>query len=313
MKHNQTSRNIIKNIQNNPIRESIPQKVTGQRSKRLMEAPEEQLKWGFDLTGFPVGKWEDLVDMMGLKLERTLPEVHPLGYQSNIPNNDRYFDWIADGILVRTCNNPITGEHYTEHRKDDIRKGFASYIGIEGDADKVNTVVEWIKDTTNDIKEESPDRRDFVSKKFDKNGELIESMELKENEDFTPYPAGYSRHDDLEDLKMLGFDISQLLDSLILAMSDQEAWENFSYIRQMNDFPVYGESELEESKILSEDEKYVVTAFVKKLGKRDRLSKPLTKSEAEKFARNHDADMKLAISKYQWSKETKVEKESDID
>ena len=62
----------------------------------------------------------------------------------------------------------------------------------------------------------------------------------------------------------------------------------------------------------SPDDKYVVTVFNKGVGKRVNLSIPMSKVEADKFAKEHDADMKMAVPEYQWSKDTKVEKESDL-
>jgi len=54
--------------------------------------------------------------------------------------------------------------------------------------------------------------------------------------------------------------------------------------------------------------KYVVTGYVKRIGKRDTLSIPMSLAKARAFKKRTDADMEIAIPKYQWVKLTKVVK-----
>ena len=54
--------------------------------------------------------------------------------------------------------------------------------------------------------------------------------------------------------------------------------------------------------------KYVVTGHVKSLGRRDTLSKPMSRSAADAYKKRTDADMKTATKAYKWVKDTKVER-----
>jgi len=54
--------------------------------------------------------------------------------------------------------------------------------------------------------------------------------------------------------------------------------------------------------------KYVVTGYVKRLGRRDTLSIPMSLIKARKFKKDRDAEMKVATRKYKWAKNFKVEK-----
>lgn len=53
--------------------------------------------------------------------------------------------------------------------------------------------------------------------------------------------------------------------------------------------------------------KYIVTGYVKSIGRRDTLSKPMTRSEAIAYKKRTDTDMKTATKAYKWVKATKVE------
>lgn len=54
--------------------------------------------------------------------------------------------------------------------------------------------------------------------------------------------------------------------------------------------------------------KYIVTGFVKRLGKRDIITKPLTRKEALRRKRDIMKELKHAIPKYKWITNLKVEK-----
>ena len=85
---------------------------------------------GFDHTAIDVSSWLNLRNLLFLK-----DAVHV---------KDRYFRWIGPGIEIRTGNNPVTGKYREEGRREDD-KGFASYIGIYGDRDKVALAVKFIR------------------------------------------------------------------------------------------------------------------------------------------------------------------------
>lgn len=55
-------------------------------------------------------------------------------------------------------------------------------------------------------------------------------------------------------------------------------------------------------------DKYVVTGFVKRIGKRDTISKPMSKRRAIAFATDLKLDMKLAIAQYKWVNRIAVKK-----
>lgn len=55
-------------------------------------------------------------------------------------------------------------------------------------------------------------------------------------------------------------------------------------------------------------DKYVVTGYVKRIGRRDRISKEMTHSKAKEFKEHLLAEMKIAIRRYKWVKEIKIEK-----
>ena len=53
--------------------------------------------------------------------------------------------------------------------------------------------------------------------------------------------------------------------------------------------------------------KYVVTGYVKKKGRRDTITKPSTKKQAQKSKQFLETDLKRAIPKYRWVKSLCVE------
>jgi hypothetical protein len=108
---------------------------------------EQELKWGFDLTDMPAKNWKIILSSLGINQSKGI----------NI--NDRWL-WKGTGIKIFTGNDPITGKYGSlGSREDDI--GYASYIGIEGDADKVNLAVKLIK-KYGDSKGESPKNRRYI-------------------------------------------------------------------------------------------------------------------------------------------------------
>lgn len=125
------------------------------RISEAVEASTKILKWGFDLTDFgSQANFKKLVDEFGLTVEKETKRY---------PNSDATsgsFAWSGDGILIVTKNNPITGV-YADTGKRDPQKGYASYIGIEGDPVKVKKAVVMIKKLAG-YKDESPRKREFI-------------------------------------------------------------------------------------------------------------------------------------------------------
>lgn len=107
-----------------------------------------KIKWGFDLT-----------DISALNFVRVLQSVG-MGTGEKGTLTDKGWVWKGSGIEIVTGNNPITGEYMNGGREDEI--GYASYIGIEGDADKVTAVVREIKKRAKYIKGESKNGREFI-------------------------------------------------------------------------------------------------------------------------------------------------------
>ncbi len=52
---------------------------------------------------------------------------------------------------------------------------------------------------------------------------------------------------------------------------------------------------------------YVVTAYVNRLGRRDTISKKMSSRAAKDFKINTMLDLKLAIPRYKWCKQLKIE------
>jgi hypothetical protein len=71
-----------------------------------------------------------------------------------------HFIWKGPGIMIVTANDPISGKYGQEGRRKD-EKGYASYIGIEGDVELVKKAAELIR-KYGSSKDESPGRRDFI-------------------------------------------------------------------------------------------------------------------------------------------------------
>lgn len=109
----------------------------------------EATKHGFDLTDFRSGGWAKVLRGIGAS---TTPKKLNTAYPA--------FSWVgrkATGgkVVITTGNNPVAGGP----RGD---KDYASYIGIEGDAQAVKNAVQLIKQNADEIKDESPGRRDFI-------------------------------------------------------------------------------------------------------------------------------------------------------
>ena len=117
------------------------------RSKKIISLIEKIAQHGFDLTNISAKNWQKIL---------TSVEA------GNKANWSRYgWEWSGGDILIVTGNNPITGE-YALSKNRGIEKDYAGYIGIEGNPDKVKTVVSGIKKYADSIKGESKGGREFI-------------------------------------------------------------------------------------------------------------------------------------------------------
>ena len=105
------------------------------------------MKYGFDLTAIPAKDFEEMLSEYQLELCARV--------------DGEPFTWKRDGLVVVTGNNPITGE-YRNSAGRRSEKGYASYIGIEGEAGSVQRVVDFIRARAEYVKDESPGERDFI-------------------------------------------------------------------------------------------------------------------------------------------------------
>lgn len=107
----------------------------------------KKVDYGFDLTTFEnAANFLTTLELSGLS---TTPKK----------NSDGYFVWSGDGLEMVTANNPLTGENDDSRRGKE--EGYASYMGITGEPEKVKKLVSQIKKVAV-YKDESPGSRDFI-------------------------------------------------------------------------------------------------------------------------------------------------------
>lgn len=118
--------------------------------------------WGFDLTSFiSAESFENILTEMGLPLKAKRARARD-DFDRKTPLNQRPFVWKRPGLRLVTGNNPITGDYYNSARRPN-EKGYASYIGIEGNATAVHKLVKLIKERADYIKDESENASHFIS------------------------------------------------------------------------------------------------------------------------------------------------------
>jgi len=111
-------------------------------------------EYGFDLTDFgSVENFKSLLKRHNLKRYKKV-KANPGEYSYNT------FTWSAPGLKLITGNNPITGEYSSKNRGNE--KGYASYMGIIGEEEKVRALAEDIKKTATYIKGENSSEREFI-------------------------------------------------------------------------------------------------------------------------------------------------------
>jgi hypothetical protein len=114
-------------------------------------------KYGFDLTDFgDAGTFKRVLGVAEIpRKARVVVENAHYGTRDFIWRF--YFE--GDNILIQTYCDPISGQDQDGQMR---RPGYAGYIGIEGDANKVAALVCAIKEYAVSVKGESPDQRDFI-------------------------------------------------------------------------------------------------------------------------------------------------------
>jgi|TARA_B100000315_G_scaffold239527_1_gene258396 hypothetical protein len=122
---------------------------------KLIDILTEGNKYGFDLTDFKPGGFHKVLSVLKIKPKGKLVKSKYDVYQ---------WEWKGSGILIVTANNPITGEYASEPGKPARKKdrNYASYMGVEGKPDKVQTAVGLIKQNASHIKGEDPRNRSYI-------------------------------------------------------------------------------------------------------------------------------------------------------
>ena len=143
-----------KNIRiDNVIKIKKEESMKSQARLLLESINESNAKAGFDLTSIPADKWKQMLKQFGMPEDAEVENYDgsPIG-----------FKWQGDDIVVLTGNNPITGEYGQTRMKREPEVGFASHIGIEGDADKVKGIFDFIKKNADYIKGYNKTEREFI-------------------------------------------------------------------------------------------------------------------------------------------------------
>jgi hypothetical protein len=116
----------------------------------------EKAEHGFDLTGFGTAQ-----NFKTVLKENNMKPAKPVIHKLTTGGSYKSYVFKGQGVEMRTGNNPITGQ-YSCPRQRQNEKGYASYIGIKGEPAKVQKLVMSIKKHTDDIKDESAGRNDFI-------------------------------------------------------------------------------------------------------------------------------------------------------
>lgn len=112
----------------------------------ITEASEK--KAGFDLTTISATKWKELLKLINANSERPTKERNS-------------WRWTGAGVSVWAGNDPISGKYAIGSSSRDDEKNYASYIGIQGQPDKVKMVVDFIKKNGR-YKDFNPNDREFI-------------------------------------------------------------------------------------------------------------------------------------------------------
>ena len=142
-------------------------KITAENLKKVIREEVELIRMlnegkrqhGFDLTDFKSNGFQKVLRGLGIKPKATHGDEISGRKQSG-------WVWDGSGIRIVTGNNPITGEFHSRNKEGKpsrkSEKGYASYIGVEGNAKQVELAVDLIRKHSTYIKNESPGRRNYI-------------------------------------------------------------------------------------------------------------------------------------------------------
>jgi len=113
---------------------------------------------GFDLTDF--GSPEKF--QMVLRENGLLASYRRITHRSSTDRTLKWysFEWKNKRVKLITANNPLTGD--SDRPGGNKERGYASYIGIEGEPSAVARVAASIKTHAKYIKDENPTDREYV-------------------------------------------------------------------------------------------------------------------------------------------------------
>ena len=135
-------------VEGNYVRKSDVENALGQITSSDTETQDE---WGFSGASVrSAGRWEKVLNCVGIRD----------GALEDNGHGTRRWVWKADGIVIVTGRNPITGKRLDVSEK--IRVGYVGYMGIRGNANLVKKAVEMIK-KQGDYKEETPHKSGFLN------------------------------------------------------------------------------------------------------------------------------------------------------
>jgi hypothetical protein len=103
------------------------------------------ISWGFDLTDFG----EDEKVFVALLKRHKLASYRKVPTDYNTDKNYYHFVWSNPKLILTTSNNPITGEYTGGDAQRKREKGYASYIGIDGEEKLVKALAKDIRTVGN--------------------------------------------------------------------------------------------------------------------------------------------------------------------
>ena len=105
---------------------------------------------GFDLTKFPNrSSFQDLINKFNMDYRRVETK------------NGYLYTWSNSEVMIVTGNNPISGVYRYPNRREK-ETGYASFIGVEGKKEAVDSVVDEIQEKASHIKAYDSTERSFI-------------------------------------------------------------------------------------------------------------------------------------------------------
>lgn len=139
-------------------RKAVMAKLSRGKSRRVRTIRKGQ--YGFDLTDFSTAKkFKGLLRRHKLAKYKRVKKV--LDWKDNIWYYMYTWSTKEGDLKLVTGNNPITGR-FSSPKARQTEKGYASYMGIEGNSKKVKALAKDIKKTATYVKGENPREREFI-------------------------------------------------------------------------------------------------------------------------------------------------------